>query len=121
MDHGRRGICLERCDAVTAVTHTYDELLLRHIIVGIGEATFVVFSPAYLSDLFPERMRGRVLSIFYLAIPVGTAFGYIIGGQLGASHGWRMPFMICAAPGVLLAIGGACFARTRARRERPHR
>ena len=90
---------------LTAVTHTYDELLLRHIIVGIGEATFVVFSPAYLSDLFPERLRGRVLSIFYLAIPVGTAFGYIIGGQLGAAHGWRMPFMICAAPGVLLAIG----------------
>jgi MFS family permease len=89
---------------LTAITHTYDELLLRHIIVGIGEATFVVFSPAYLSDLFPERMRGRVLSIFYLAIPVGTAFGYIIGGQLGASHGWRMPFMICAAPGVLLAV-----------------
>lgn len=89
---------------LTAITHTYDELLLRHVIVGIGEATFVVFSPAYLSDLFPERMRGRVLSIFYLAIPVGTAFGYIIGGQLGAAHGWRMPFMICAAPGVLLAI-----------------
>lgn len=89
---------------LTAITHNYDELLLRHVIVGIGEATFVVFSPAYLSDLFPERMRGRVLSIFYLAIPVGTAFGYIIGGQLGAAHGWRMPFMICAAPGVLLAL-----------------
>lgn len=89
---------------LTAVTHNYDELLLRHVIVGIGEATFVVFSPAYLSDLFPERMRGRVLSIFYLAIPVGTAFGYIIGGQLGAAHGWRVPFMICAAPGVLLAL-----------------
>ena len=90
---------------LTAVTHNYDELLFRHVIVGIGEATFVVFSPAYLSDLFPERLRGRVLSIFYLAIPVGTAFGYIIGGNLGASHGWRMPFMICALPGVLLAIG----------------
>jgi MFS family permease len=90
---------------LTAITHNYDELLLRHVIVGIGEATFVVFSPAYLSDLFPERLRGRVLSIFYLAIPVGTAFGYIIGGKLGASHGWRMPFMICALPGVLLALG----------------
>ncbi len=89
---------------LTAVTHNYDELLLRHIIVGIGEATFVVFSPAYLSDLFPEHVRGRVLSIFYLAMPAGTAFGYIIGGQLGAEHGWRMPFLICALPGVLLAF-----------------
>ena len=90
---------------LTAVTRTYDELLLRHVIVGIGEATFVVFSPAFLSDLFPEHQRGRVLSIFYLAIPVGTAFGYIIGGKLGEAHGWRMPFLICALPGVLLALG----------------
>lgn len=90
---------------LTAVTHNYDELLLRHVVVGIGEATFVVFSPAFLSDLFPEQQRGRVLSIFYLAIPVGTAFGYIIGGRLGEAHGWRMPFLICAVPGVLLALG----------------
>jgi predicted MFS family arabinose efflux permease len=90
---------------LTAITHTYDELLLRHVIVGIGEATFVVFSPAFISDLFPENQRGRALSVFYLAIPVGTAFGYIIGGKLGEAHGWRMPFMICALPGVLLALG----------------
>ena len=90
---------------LTAITHNYDELLLRHIIVGIGEATFVVFSPALLSDLFPEHLRGRVLSIFYLAIPVGTAFGYIIGGKLGEAHGWRMPFLVCAIPGMLLAFG----------------
>lgn len=90
---------------LTAITHNYDELLLRHVIVGIGEATFVVFSPAFLSDLFPEHQRGRVLSVFYLAIPVGTAFGYIIGGKLGEAHGWRMPFLLCALPGVLLALG----------------
>lgn len=90
---------------LTAITHNYDELLLRHVIVGIGEATFVVFSPAFISDLFPENQRGRALSVFYLAIPVGTAFGYIIGGKLGEAHGWRMPFMICAVPGVLLALG----------------
>jgi len=90
---------------LTAITHNYDELLLRHVIVGIGEATFVVFSPAFISDLFPENHRGRALSVFYLAIPVGTAFGYIIGGKLGEAHGWRMPFLICASPGVLLALG----------------
>ena len=37
---------------LSAVTHNYDELLLRHIIVGIGEATFVAISPAFLADLF---------------------------------------------------------------------
>jgi MFS family permease len=90
---------------LSAITHNYDELLLRHLIVGIGEATFVVISPAFISDLFPENRRGRVLSIFYLAIPVGTALGYLIGGYLGHQHGWRMPFLVCAIPGLVLALG----------------
>jgi MFS transporter, Spinster family, sphingosine-1-phosphate transporter len=90
---------------LTAITKNYDELFLRHVIVGIGEASFVAMSPAFLSDLFPETKRGRMLSIFYIAIPAGTALGYLIGGYLGHEHGWRMPFLVCAIPGLLL-----CFA-----------
>jgi MFS family permease len=90
---------------LTAVTHNYDELLIRHLIVGIGEATFVVISPAFLSDYFPETVRGRVMGVFYLATPVGTALGYLIGGPLGAHYGWRAPFLVCSVPGLLLAFG----------------
>ena len=87
---------------LSAVTHTYSELLLRHVIVGIGEATFVAISPALLADLYPERIRGRVMGFFYLATPVGSALGYIVGGYLGHRYGWRAPFMISALPGFLL-------------------
>jgi MFS transporter, Spinster family, sphingosine-1-phosphate transporter len=90
---------------LSAVTHNYNELLLRHVIVGIGEATFVAISPAFLADLFPETIRGRVMGFFYMATPVGSALGYIVGGYLGHHHGWRAPFMICALPGLLLAFG----------------
>ena len=90
---------------LSAVTHNYDELLLRHVIVGIGEATFVAISPAFLSDLFPETMRGRVMGFFYLATPVGSALGYLVGGYLGSRYGWRAPFLISALPGLLLAFG----------------
>jgi len=90
---------------LSAVTHNYDELLLRHVIVGIGEATFVAISPAFLADLYPESIRGRVMGVFYLATPVGSALGYIVGGYLGNRYGWRAPFMICALPGFLLALG----------------
>ena len=86
---------------LSAVTHNYDELLLRHVIVGIGEATFVAISPAFLADLFPENIRGRVMGFFYLATPVGSALGYIIGGYLGHHYGWRTPFMISALPGLV--------------------
>jgi multidrug resistance protein len=89
---------------LTAVTHTYWELLVRHTLVGIGEATFVTIAPTFVADLFPEEKRGRIFGIFYLAIPVGTAAGYLLGGKLGPEHGWRFPFYIAAVPGFLLAL-----------------
>src|SRR5580692_144776 len=89
---------------LTAVTHTYWELLVRHTLVGIGEATFVTIAPTFVADLFPENKRGRIFGVFYLAIPVGTAAGYLLGGHLGPHLGWRYPFYIAAFPGFLLAL-----------------
>ncbi|HEX6496979.1 MAG TPA: MFS transporter [Acidobacteriaceae bacterium] len=88
----------------TATVHSYGQLYFRHAVVGIGEATFSVFAPAMIADMYPERIRNRALSIFYLSIPVGAALGYLIAGQLGSAYGWRMPFLVSAAPGVLIAV-----------------
>jgi MFS transporter, Spinster family, sphingosine-1-phosphate transporter len=89
---------------LTALTHTYAELLVRHTLVGIGEATFVTIAPTFVADLFAEDKRGRIFGVFYLAIPVGSAAGYLLGGSLAPIHGWRFPFYIGAAPGFLLAL-----------------
>lgn len=89
---------------LTAVTHTYTELLVRHTLVGVGEATFVTIAPTFVADLFHENVRGRILGVFYLAIPVGSAAGYLLGGYLAPQHGWRFPFYIAAAPGFVLAL-----------------
>lgn len=95
----------------TAWVHSYETLLIRHAIVGIGEATFSIFAPAMLADFYPERQRNRILSIFYATIPVGGALGYLTGGVLGQHYGWRMPFFIAALPGVLIALGFWLFVR----------
>ena len=42
---------------LTAVTHNYTELLVRHTLVGVGEATFVTIAPTFVADLFPENKR----------------------------------------------------------------
>jgi predicted MFS family arabinose efflux permease len=96
---------------LTARVHSYETLLIRHAVVGIGEATFSIFAPALLSDFYPEADRNRVLSIFYVTIPVGGALGYVLGGVLGQQYGWRMPFFIAALPGVLIAAGFYFFVR----------
>jgi MFS transporter, Spinster family, sphingosine-1-phosphate transporter len=87
----------------TAWVHSYWTLFFRHALVGVGEATFGIFAPAVLADFYPERERNRILSIFYLAIPVGAALGYTAGGKLGSMWGWREPFFICAIPGLVIA------------------
>lgn len=95
----------------TAWVHNYETLLIRHAIVGIGEATFSIYAPSLLADFYPERDRNRILSIFYATIPVGGALGYLTGGVLGQHYGWRMPFFIAALPGILIALGFWFFVR----------
>jgi MFS transporter, Spinster family, sphingosine-1-phosphate transporter len=88
---------------VTYWVHDYQSLYIRHALVGVGEATFGIFAPAVISDFFPARDRNRILSFFYLAIPVGAALGYLVGGQLGQRYGWRTPFFVGAIPGLAVA------------------
>ncbi len=78
-------------------------LLVARALVGVGEAAYGTISPSLLADYFPRRYRGRVFSIFFAAIPVGTALGYVIGGLLDVHFGWRSAFFFVGAPGLVLA------------------
>jgi MFS family permease len=92
------------CNFFTGAVHTYFALNLRHAALGVGEASFGIFAPALLADFYPEQERNRILSIFYTAIPVGAALGYLAGGIIGERYGWQMPFFASAVPGLLLAL-----------------
>jgi MFS family permease len=97
---------------------TFLILLLTRCFVGIGEAAYGPVAPAIISDFYPVRIRGQVLSWFYLAIPVGTALGYMLGGWvansnigewgaglIGARHeSWRWAFYVVVVPGLLLSL-----------------
>lgn len=90
---------------LTAVTYDYETLFIRHMIVGVGEASFVALAPAFISDFFSEEKRGRALGIFYVAFGLGPGIGYILGGQLSHQfNSWRVPFYVGAVPGFILAL-----------------
>lgn len=82
----------------------YVWLLGARAAVGIGEAAYGSIAPALLADYFPERQRSRVFAVMYMAIPVGSALGYVVGGAMDAHYGWRSAFFVAGAPGLLLAI-----------------
>src|SRR5215467_10981350 len=90
---------------LTAITHTFNELMLRHILVGIGEASYASIAPTLVADLFPLERRGRMLAIFSAGLPFGTAVGYLVGGIMGQHfHDWRPPFLVAGIPGFILAV-----------------
>jgi MFS family permease len=88
---------------LSGLVRDYPQLLAARALVGVGEAAYVAIAPALLADCFPLSARGRVFSVLNMAIPVGAALGYVVGGLIGHHLGWRPAFFICGAPGALLA------------------
>ena len=82
---------------------SYPALLLARGAVGVGEASFGTLSPAYLADILPLGRRSQALGWFYLAIPMGSALAYLVGGLMGSHWGWRPAFLLAGVPGLAMA------------------
>jgi MFS transporter, Spinster family, sphingosine-1-phosphate transporter len=89
--------------ALSGFANSYLALFAARASVGVGEAAYVTIAPSLLSDYFPVRQRGRVMAIFFCAIPVGSALGYVVGGLVDKHYGWRAAFFVAGVPGLLLA------------------
>jgi len=88
----------------SGLSRSYWELFASRAAVGIGEAAYATISPALLADYYPPARRGRIFAIFYMAIPVGAALGYVVGGVVSQAWGWRAAFFVAGIPGLLLAL-----------------
>ena len=82
-------------------------LLITRVFLGIGEAGYGPAAPTIISDFYPVERRGAVLAWFFMAIPVGSALGYALGGLATKMLDWRWAFYLVVPPGLLLA--GICF------------
>ena len=91
----------------TAFARSFNQMFLARAVLGIGEASYGVIAPTLLADFFDTKRRGRVMGIFYLALPVGTAIGYGTAGKMEAlTGGWTAAFWVVGPPGLLLAFAG---------------
>jgi MFS family permease len=82
---------------------TFALLIAVRALTGVGEASYTVITPSLISDFFPVDRRGRALALFYAAIPIGSAVGFILGGAINARYGWRAAFFVAGVPGAALA------------------
>ena len=90
--------------ACSGFAQTFVQLFAIRIFVGVGEACFVTMGPSWISDLFSSTRRNTALTLFYVAIPFGSAIGFTIGGWFAQHGDWRYAFIYAGLPGVLLAL-----------------
>jgi MFS family permease len=88
----------------SGLVKNYGQLIATRSAVGIGEAGYGTVCPSFLAEWFPVEKRGRIMALYALAIPAGSAVGYLLGGFLGHHFGWRNAFFIVAIPGMLLGV-----------------
>ena len=102
---------------LSGFAHDYWTLLLCRMLVGLGEASYAVLAPTWISDLFTAERRNNALTIFYSATPVGSALGYLLGGFALGHGGWRTGFFWAGAPGLILALALLALAEPARRRD----
>ncbi|GAC1304630.1 MAG: MFS transporter [Steroidobacteraceae bacterium] len=96
--------CWSLATTLSGFAGSFAALLAARASVGIGEAAYGTIAPSLLADYYPLGKRGRVMAIFFCAIPVGSALGYVVGGLMNAHFGWRAAFFVAGIPGLALAV-----------------
>ncbi len=82
----------------------FSHLLTARGLIGVGEGGFTTIAQPFLAEHYPKEKHASVLALFGLALPLGSALGYALGGLIGQTWGWRMAFMVLSIPGVFLAL-----------------
>jgi len=77
-------------------------LYVSRFLIGVGEAGCLIIGQALIADYFRKEVRGRALSLFHLAVPLGGTCAFIMAGALGKMD-WRDLFYIAGVPGFLVA------------------
>ncbi|CAD5223538.1 unnamed protein product [Bursaphelenchus okinawaensis] len=73
------------------------------VIVGVGEASYSIIAPSI--NMFKGTVRSKVIMVFYLAIPIGSGLGYVVGSNVAAAMGaWQWGLRITPIIGAICVI-----------------
>ncbi len=90
--------------ALTAVCHTYGQLVLCRALSGLGEAVYLPASMSLIGDYHGTATRSRAMSVHQSSVYVGSIAGGAISGLVGQFYGWRWSFIFFGAGGLLFAL-----------------
>ena len=90
--------------AVTGLLHGFVALIALRVILGIGESVAFPSYSKILGTYFPEVRRGFPNALIMTGLSLGPALGFLVGGTVVGSFGWR-PFFLALGLGGLLWLG----------------
>ena len=90
--------------AATGLANGFWSLLAARAFVGVGEAAYATLAPTIIDDITPPDRKNRALAVFYLAMPVGSALGFALGGTIAKQINWQAAFFLAGGPGLVLAL-----------------
>ena len=96
----------------------YISLFIPRALIGVGEGGFTTIAQPFLAENYPRKKHASMLALFGLALPVGSALGYMLGGVVGQHGGWRMAFVLAGVPGIFLALLAATCLQDKQREKR---
>jgi MFS transporter, sugar porter (SP) family len=79
-------------------------LIVARALLGLAIGFTSVTAPVYVSELAPPQSRGRLISLYQLALTVGIALADLVGYGLAGREAWRWMFGIGALPAVLFLL-----------------
>ncbi len=97
------------------LAQNYLSLLIPRALIGVGEGGFTTIAQPFLAEHAPKEKHAPLLAAFGLALPIGSALGYVLGGVVGGHWGWRIAFMVAGVPGVFFAILAGTLLKDKAR------
>jgi MFS family permease len=90
--------------ALTALCHTYGQLVLCRALSGLGEAVYLPASMSLIGDYHGAATRSRAMSIHQSSVYVGSIAGGAISGLVGQFYGWRWSFILFGSCGLLFGL-----------------
>lgn len=97
--------------ALEAAATNLPMLLVGRSLVGIGEGLYLGNLNVYICEVAPRARRGQLVAMPQALVTLGTCLGYFTCYgtiQIPGEMAWRLPFIIQAAGGALLAL--ACLS-----------
>lgn len=91
--------------AASALSHSAGALLASRLVLGLALGAVSASAPLYIAEISPAAGRGRLVTLFQLAITIGILLGYFVDRSLTGAGEWRLMLGASAVPALVLFFG----------------